>query len=223
MRKLIVLATALVLAAGAAMPAFGQTVDEEEPVVSYHFDAEAGRLRRLYNDGWWNETLGRFQTAEIAGEAFDTTLIPLLQILPVYYGIVEPGPRRERLLDAMPRGKIVEVNVYLAEAFYGTGRDEAALKEARRDTQVSVGGLMSPSVSRAIIQQLQRAHPDLVDRIARAFPDPAEGCGTTGERGSRPPPTSPPRASSGRATRAETPCFITTATAPSPMWRPSWD
>ncbi|HSG09479.1 MAG TPA: alpha-galactosidase [Longimicrobiales bacterium] len=89
-------------------------------------EAEAARLRRLYNDGWWNETLGRFQTAEIAGEAFDTTLIPLLQILPVYYGIVEPGPRRERLLDAMPRGKIVEVNVYLAEAFYRAGRNESA-------------------------------------------------------------------------------------------------
>ena len=93
-------------------------------------EARAARLRRLYNGTWWNEELGRFNTsvveAEGEGEVFDTTLIPLLQILPVYYGIVEPGPRRERLLDGLPRGEIVEVNAYLAEAYYRTGRIDAA-------------------------------------------------------------------------------------------------
>jgi hypothetical protein len=88
------------------------------------FREEAERLRRLFNDGWWSEEAGRFYTSEVEGGAFDTTAIPLLHIMPHYYGIVEPGARREALLDALPQGRLVEVNVYLAESYYRAGRFE---------------------------------------------------------------------------------------------------
>lgn len=90
------------------------------------FRLEAQRLRRLFNDTWWSEEAGRFYTSELADGVFDTTSIPLLQIMPHYYGIIDPGPRREALLDELPEGDIVEVNGYLAESYYRGGRFEAA-------------------------------------------------------------------------------------------------
>ncbi len=96
------------------------------------FLASADRLRGAYNDDWWNPDLGRFYSSIISDGSYDTTHIPLLQILPLYYGIVEPGPRRERLLDNLAEGEIVEVNVYLAEANYRNGRDAVAFRYLMR-------------------------------------------------------------------------------------------
>jgi hypothetical protein len=93
---------------------------------------EANRLKRLYNDGWWNPALGRFYTSEIADGTFDTTHIPLLQILPLYFGIVEPGDNREYLVDNLSEGAIVEVNAYLPEVYYQTGRHATALRYLMR-------------------------------------------------------------------------------------------
>jgi hypothetical protein len=96
------------------------------------FLQRASGLRRAYNDDWWSPQLGRFYTSITQDGSFDTTHIPLLQILPLYYGIVEPGPQRERLLDNLAEGEIVEVNVYLAETYYQSGRDEVAFRYLMR-------------------------------------------------------------------------------------------
>jgi len=93
---------------------------------------EADRLRRLYNEEWWDPALGRFYTSIIAGGIFDTTHIPLLQILPLYFGIVEPGDNREHLVDNLSEGTIVEVNAYLPEVYYQTGRHEMAFRYLMR-------------------------------------------------------------------------------------------
>jgi len=92
------------------------------------FDREADRLRRLYNDTWWNPDLERFNTSIIQDGTFDTTDIPLLQILPLYFGIVEEGERRERLVENLHEGAIVEVNAYLAEVYYAVGRNELGFR-----------------------------------------------------------------------------------------------
>lgn len=96
------------------------------------FDQEAERLQRLYNDEWWNPQLGRFYTSIIEDGSFDTTHIPLLQILPLYFSIVEKGENRERLVDNLAEGAIVEVNVYLPEVYYANGRDEDAFRYLMR-------------------------------------------------------------------------------------------
>jgi hypothetical protein len=88
----------------------------------------ASHLRDLYNREWWAPELGRFHTSILEDGSFDDTHIPLLQILPVYYGIVESGPRRDTLLANLAPGEIVEVNAYLAEAFYRVGEDERAFQ-----------------------------------------------------------------------------------------------
>jgi hypothetical protein len=90
------------------------------------FGREAERLRRFYNDAWWNAELGRFYTAIVQDGRFDTTHIPLLQIMPLYFGIVEPGARRESLVGNLAAGAIVEVNAYLPEVYYQNGRNEEA-------------------------------------------------------------------------------------------------
>ena len=59
---------------------------------------------------------------------FDTTFIPLLQILPLYYGLIDPGARREQFIDNLQAGSLVEVNVYLAEAYYRHGRHEEGFR-----------------------------------------------------------------------------------------------
>lgn len=82
----------------------------------------------MYNDEWWNPESGRFYTSILEGGGFDTTRIPLLQILPLYYGIVEPGDARSTLLDDLAPGELVEVNVYLAETYYRAGRPEEAFR-----------------------------------------------------------------------------------------------
>ena len=123
----------LVAVQHAANLAYGQILalrgEEEEARV---FLQNADLLRRAYNDDWWNADLGRFYTSIIQDGSYDTTHIPLLQILPLYYGIVEPGPQRERLLDNLAEGEIVEVNAYLAEAYYQNGRDEVAFRYLMR-------------------------------------------------------------------------------------------
>ncbi len=92
------------------------------------FEGRAEALRVWFNSDWWSSELKRFYTSIIEGEAFDTTFIPLLQILPLYYGIVDPGPRRERFIDNLQAGSLVEVNVYLAEAYYRHGRREEGFR-----------------------------------------------------------------------------------------------
>jgi hypothetical protein len=117
-------------AANAAYARILSLRNEEEAAVAYA--EEAQRLRRLYNDDWWNPALGRFNTSIIADGTFDTTHIPLLQILPLYFGIVEPGERREHLVDNLSEGAIVEVNAYLPEVYYQNGRNAAAFRYLMR-------------------------------------------------------------------------------------------
>lgn len=92
------------------------------------FGARASSLRGWFNGRWWSPELERFYTSIVEGDVFDTTFIPLLQILPLYYGIVAPGDRRERFIDNLRAGVLVEVNVYLAEAYYRHGRNEEGFK-----------------------------------------------------------------------------------------------
>ena len=92
------------------------------------FEERAESLRAWFNSDWWAPDLERFYTSIVDGEVFDTTFIPLLQILPLYYGIVDPGPRRERFIDNLQAGSLVEVNVYLAEAYFRHGRIEEGFR-----------------------------------------------------------------------------------------------
>ncbi|UCC73819.1 MAG: hypothetical protein JSV86_04460, partial [Gemmatimonadota bacterium] len=96
------------------------------------FRDEADRLRRIYNEDWWNPELTRFHTSLIEDGTFDTTHIPLLQILPLYFEIVEPGERREQLIENLKEGAIIEVNAYLPEVYYNNGRDAEAFRYLMR-------------------------------------------------------------------------------------------
>ena len=123
----------LIAAQYAANVAYARLMSlRDEPEAATAHAEAAERLRRLYNDDWWNPVLGRFYTSIIADGAFDTTLIPLLQILPLYFGIVEPGERREQLVETLSEGAIVEVNAYLPEVYYQNGRNEAAFRYLMR-------------------------------------------------------------------------------------------
>jgi len=88
-------------------------------------EAEAARLRALYNDRWWSAELGRFYGAILPGGAFDTTHVPSMQIFPLYFEIVTPE-RADRLFEGFDPGVNVEENSYLAEAHYRYGRDAEA-------------------------------------------------------------------------------------------------
>ncbi|MCL7971592.1 MAG: hypothetical protein M8866_05770 [marine benthic group bacterium] len=96
-----------------------------DPATAARFDAEAERLRALYNEDWWNEELGRFQTSVLHDGSFDGTEIPAMQIFPLYFGIVLPH-RADRLLGGLQPGVNVEERSYLAEAYYRYGRNDAA-------------------------------------------------------------------------------------------------
>lgn len=93
-----------------------------DSVLSWGFDAEADRLRQIYNEEWWNGDLGRFHSALLRDGSFDDSPIPAMQIFPLYFGIVDPD-RAEVLLDGLEPGLNVEENSYLAEAYYLYGRD----------------------------------------------------------------------------------------------------
>ncbi len=105
----------------AARRAPGDSEDRAE------FENEANRLRRLYNDRWWNDESGRFYTSILPDGSFDATPVPAMQIFPLYFGIVEPE-RANHLLDGLETGVNVEENSYLAEVHYRYGRDAAAFE-----------------------------------------------------------------------------------------------
>lgn len=91
------------------------------------FAAEAERLRRLYNESWWSDELGRFHAAILPDGSFDDADIPGMQIFSLHFGIVEPG-NAERLIDGLRPGVNVEERSYLAEAHYRYGRDAQAFR-----------------------------------------------------------------------------------------------
>jgi hypothetical protein len=90
------------------------------------FEREAERLRRIYNDAWWNPAEGRFFTAILPSGGFDDSPLPLGQLYPLYFGIVEEGPRRERMVAGLPEGGMVELDAYLPEILYGNGEYQRA-------------------------------------------------------------------------------------------------
>ncbi len=92
------------------------------------FRAAALRLQRLYNDGWWNPSSGRFNTAVLPDGSFDASPLPLGQIYPLWFGIVEPGPRRQAMVASLPDGGMVELNSYLPEILYRNGAPDRALR-----------------------------------------------------------------------------------------------
>ena len=97
---------------------------EEEAAAS--FEAVARRLRRFYNDEWWNPDQGRFRTAILPDGSFDDSPLPLGQLYPLYFGIVEPGPRREKVVERLPDGGMVELDAYLPEILYRNGAYDRA-------------------------------------------------------------------------------------------------
>jgi len=92
------------------------------------FDAAADRLQRIYNDDWWNPETRRFNTAILPGGGFDDSPLPLGQLYPLYFGIVEEGPRRALMLDRLPEGGMVELNAYLPEILYSNGAYDRAFR-----------------------------------------------------------------------------------------------
>ena len=89
------------------------------------FEDAADRLRRLYNERWWSDELGRFYAAILPDGSFDTSHIPSMQVFPLYFAIVEPE-RADRLFEDLAPGVNVEENSYLAEVHYRYGRDSSA-------------------------------------------------------------------------------------------------
>ena len=119
----------LIAVQSAAYEAYARMLRLRDQVAAAElFQGRADSLRAWFNRDWWAPDLERFYTSIVDGEVFDTTFIPLLQILPLYYGMVDPGARRERFIDNLPAGSLVEVNVYLAEAYYRHGRNEEGFR-----------------------------------------------------------------------------------------------
>jgi membrane protease YdiL (CAAX protease family) len=119
----------LVAAQHAAYEAYARLLRlRDDAGAADYFEGRADSLRAWYNRDWWDRDPERFYTSVIEGEEFETTFIPLLQILPLYFGIVDSGPRRERFIDNLQAGSLVEVNIYLAEAYYRHGRHEEGFR-----------------------------------------------------------------------------------------------
>jgi len=92
------------------------------------FAAAATRLRRTFNERWWNESAGRFYAAIRQGGSFDESSLPLAQIYALYFGIVPPGEHRRRVLDTLSSGGSVELDSYVAEVYWAGGRPERAFE-----------------------------------------------------------------------------------------------
>ena len=90
------------------------------------FDAAANRLQRIYNQEWWNPEVRRFNTAILPDGSYDDSPLPLGQLYPLYFGIVEEGPRRTLVLDRLPDGGMVELNAYFPEILYLNGAYDRA-------------------------------------------------------------------------------------------------
>ena len=99
-----------------------------EVEAAVRFDGVADGLQRRYNDEWWNPKTDRFNTAILPDGSFDDSPLPLGQLYPLYFGIVEEGPRRLRMLDRLPDGGMVELNAYFPEILYLNGAYERAFR-----------------------------------------------------------------------------------------------
>jgi hypothetical protein len=133
------------------------------------FERMAAYLMSVYNETWWNDELGRFSTSIIQDGTFDTTHVPLLQILPLYFGIVDAGDRRERLIDNLKEGSIVEVNGYLTEVYYQNGRDELGFQYLMRQLDPQLPRREYPenpfTAVGTIVHRLMGVAPSATERV----------------------------------------------------------
>lgn len=111
------------------------------------FETAAVRLRRLYNEVWWNADEERFYTAILPDGSFDDSPLPLGQLYPLYFGVVEPGPRREKMVAELPDGGMVELDAYLPEILYLNGAYDRAFRALMAQLDPSLERREYPEVS----------------------------------------------------------------------------
>lgn len=100
---------------------------ETEHAAAEGLEREADRLRRVFDDSWWSEELGRFYASRLPDGTFDTADVPAMQTFALYFGIAVPE-RADHLFEDLRPGVNVEERSYLAEAHYRYGRDAEAFR-----------------------------------------------------------------------------------------------
>lgn len=166
----------LVAAHYAAIRAYARVLmlrGEADEAVS--FATEGSHLRRIYNETWWNAELGRFYPSRGEGGKFHTDQASSLQILPLYFGIVDSFHAEELFeqLDIEPL--TIEENSYLAEAYYRYGRHEQAFH--------SLMGQLNPDLPhRDYPENVFTAVGTTVHRLVGVIPRASEGVVETRSR-----------------------------------------
>jgi hypothetical protein len=138
----------LVAAQFAAGRAYGEILRlRGEREAAEPFEAAARRLQRIYNEEWWNPQAARFYTAILPDGSFDDSPLPLGQLYPLYFGIVEEGPRREAMVGRLPDGGMVELNAYFPEILYRNGEYDRAFGSLMAQLDPSLERRDYPEVS----------------------------------------------------------------------------
>jgi len=119
----------LVAAQFAANRAYARILHQRgEGKLAATFETAARELQEIYNEGWWNPETERFNTALLPGGGFDDSPLPLGQVYPLYFDLVQEGPRRNKMVDQLPDGEMVELNAYLPEILYRNGAYDRAFR-----------------------------------------------------------------------------------------------
>ncbi|MBO7742870.1 hypothetical protein I8J29_01590 [Paenibacillus sp. MWE-103] len=121
-----------------------------------HYAALAERLRRLYDAEWWNEGKGRFNGAILQdGTPYEEYYLAA-SFLPLYFGLVAPGAKRERALDDLTRNGVsnVEELSHLPDVYYKTGRKEEAYRAMLRLCDERTARREYPEASYSVIGNL---------------------------------------------------------------------
>ncbi|OXS59875.1 hypothetical protein B1A99_10075 [Cohnella sp. CIP 111063] len=95
------------------------------------YEAEAERLRTLYESGWWDEERGAFFGALLHGGTFYDRYYAEGNYLPLYFGIVkDPRKLRGALAEVARHGAaIVEAKTYMPDLYYRSGDRDNAYRE----------------------------------------------------------------------------------------------
>ena len=144
--------------------------------IAGEYRAKAEALRKLFNSGWWDESLSRFRTGIMPDGSWRMDDVAPCYVYPLKFGIPEDGPKTEAALNLMEQKRPPFDSTYshYPEVLYRYGRNESAYHHLLEISDTAFSGYKMAETAFAAIGSigtgLMGIDPDTPNAIVATFP-----------------------------------------------------